>query len=694
MIYQNFTNFLKNRTIELVGLVFIFFALLLAISFFSYSPSDPTVLYEVEAENIKNLLGLYGGIIADFLLQSFGLTSFLILITIISWGVNLIINKNIKKIKYKIFYLFLYIIFSSLFIYITHNNSFWLIDNGNSGFVGKIIFNKIVTILPLAKHDYSVFIFLILSIIFFILALEINFKYLLTVFKSTFKFFKINNDLKIQEIPTNVVDSQDFEAEKIQQAFSFDKNPEAKEVSIKRENFKNFRLPPLELLEKNPSKINLLDLSKNRPEGTFIEKILLDFGIDGKITKINNGPVVSLYEFEPAPGVKVSKIINLSDDLARNTSSTSARVSTIPGKNTVGIEIPNESRESVYLKEIIGNEKFQKKDIKLPIAIGKSISGLPIVGDLTAMPHLLIAGTTGSGKSVCINTIIVSLLYRLSPDLCKFILIDPKMLELSAYEGIPHLLSPVITDSKQAASALGWTVREMNNRYKLMSKEGVRNIDGYNTKHKLKMPYIVVVVDEMSDLMLVAGKEIENYIQKLSQMARAAGIHIIMATQRPSVDVITGTIKANFPTRISFRVSSKIDSRTILGEQGAEQLLGNGDMLFMSSANQIVRIHGPYVSEKEIEKITNTLRAQGEPDYIDEITASEKNDNTDYRSDNDADELYNQALEIIKTEGKASTSFLQRKLQIGYNRAARIIDMMEEKGVVSKANHVGKREVL
>jgi len=310
------------------------------------------------------------------------------------------------------------------------------------------------------------------------------------------------------------------------------------------------------------------------------------------------------------------------------------------------------------------------------------------------MPHLLIAGTTGSGKSVCINTIIVSLLYKLTPDLCKFILIDPKMLELSAYEGIPHLLSPVITDSKKAASALSWTVREMNSRYKLMSKDGVRNIDGYNAKHKLKMPYIVVVVDEMSDLMLVAGKEIENYIQKLSQMARAAGIHIIMATQRPSVDVITGTIKANFPTRISFRVSSKIDSRTILGEQGAEQLLGNGDMLFMSSANKMVRIHGPYVSEKEIEKITNVLRSQGKPDYIDEIIVDNKSDNSDYKSDNDTDELYNQALNIIKTEGKASTSFLQRKLQIGYNRAARIIDMMEEKAIVSKANHVGKREVL
>jgi len=306
----------------------------------------------------------------------------------------------------------------------------------------------------------------------------------------------------------------------------------------------------------------------------------------------------------------------------------------------------------------------------------------------------LIAGTTGSGKSVCINTIITSLLYKLSPDICKFILIDPKMLELSSYEGIPHLLSPVITDAKKATSALGWTVKEMNSRYKLMSKVGVRNIDGYNAKHKLKMPYIVVVVDEMSAMMLVAGKEIENYIQKLSQMARAAGIHIIMATQRPSVDVITGTIKANFPTRISFQVSSKIDSRTILGEQGAEQLLGKGDMLFMSSANRIIRIHGPYVSEKEIEQISGVLRAQGEPEYVEEITANDKNQNSESIISEDSDELYSKALEIIKSEGKASTSFLQRKLQIGYNRAARIIDIMEEKGIVSKANHVGKREVL
>ena len=698
MIYKNITDFLKKRTVELIGLTLIFTALLLAISFFTYSPSDPTLIYGGENIAVNNLLGVYGGQVADFLLQAFGLVAFLVLISITIWGITLVVKKKINRILFKFFYLILYLIFTCVFIHMTFNNSFWLIDNGNSGFVGQILYNSISNIFPNINNDYVVFIFIILSFFFFFIASNINIKYFWKVFKNIFRIFSQNNNSgtqseHIKDHTQNLVENND-QTEVPQQIFSFEKNNKSQTTNIKYSEFKNFKLPSVDLLEKKPTKINLLDRPNNRPDGKFIEKILLDFGIDGKITQINDGPVVSLYEFEPAPGVKVSKIINLSDDLARNTSSTSARVSIIPGKNTVGIEIPNESRESVYLREIISNERFHKKEIKLPISLGKSISGIPVVGDLTSMPHLLIAGTTGSGKSVCINTIIVSLLYKLNPDLCKFILIDPKMLELSAYEGIPHLLTPVITDSKKAASALGWTVREMNSRYKLMSMEGVRNIDGYNAKHKLKMPYIVVVVDEMSDLMLVAGKEIESYIQKLSQMARAAGIHIIMATQRPSVDVITGTIKANFPTRISFRVSSKIDSRTILGEQGSEQLLGNGDMLFMSSANRIVRIHGPYVSEKEIEKITNVLRAQGMPDYIEEITTSNQNDSNESISTAETDELYNQALNIIKTEGKASTSFLQRKLQIGYNRAARIIDMMEEKGIVSKANHVGKREVL
>jgi len=683
------TNFLKKRTFELLGLVLVLSSVALAIAFSTYSPEDPSFIYGDKNFEIQNFFGIYGSSIADFLLQSFGLASFLLLLNFLFWGLDLIIKKELRRIILKLFLVILYLSLGTLFIYLTFNNSFWLIDNGNSGFVGEIIYEFINTWVPWIDNDYFVYGLLILTLIFFSLSADINYKKTISLILSLFKRKSVEN------IETNFNKSTEIQSqtlEKPQQSFSFDINTGSQKEQTATKT--KYRLPDINYLEKRMSKLSS-DGNKDRPDASFMEKILLDFGINGKIKTINNGPVVSLYEFEPAPGVKVSKIINLSEDLARNTSSTSTRVSVIPGKNTVGIEIPNEDRESVTLREIISNDNFQKKDIRLPIALGKSISGMPIVGDLTSMPHLLIAGTTGSGKSVCINTIIVSLLYRLSPELCKFILIDPKMLELSTYEGIPHLLTPVITDAKKATSALSWTVKEMNSRYKLMSKVGVRNIDGYNSKHRLKMPYIVVVVDEMSDLMLVAGKEIENYIQKLSQMARAAGIHIIMATQRPSVDVITGTIKANFPTRISFQVSSKIDSRTILGEQGAEQLLGKGDMLFMSSANRIVRIHGPYVSEQEIEKITNTLRAQGEPDYMEEITSQETMENSLTTSnEGDEDELFNQAVEIIKTEGKASTSFLQRKLQIGYNRAARIIDMMEEKGIVSKANHVGKREVL
>ena len=692
---NSLTNFLKKRTFELLGLILILTGIGLAISFATYAPEDPSFIYGDSNIEIKNFFGIYGSSIADFLLQSFGVASFLLLANLLFWGINLLIKKEIKRIILKLFLVVTYLTLGSIFIYLTFNNSFWLIDNGNSGFVGEVSYNFISNIAPWINSQYSLFGLFFLTLIFFILSSDLNVKKIIVqIFKSFLSLFKNKKETSpVNDFSNDKVDEEVSLTEKPQQSFIFDNVTKEDKQTVQTKI--KYKLPSLEFLEKSSSESSLLDENKSRPDAEFMEKVLLDFGIDGKIKNINNGPVVSLYEFEPAPGVKVSKIINLSEDLARNTSSTSTRVSVIPGKNTVGIEIPNEVRNSVSLREIISNERFQKKEIRLPIALGKGISGTPIVGDLTSMPHLLIAGTTGSGKSVCINTIIVSLLYKLNPDLCKFILIDPKMLELSTYEGIPHLLTPVITDAKKATSALAWTVKEMNSRYKLMSKVGVRNIDGYNSKHKLKMPYIVVVVDEMSDLMLVSGKEIENYIQKLSQMARAAGIHIIMATQRPSVDVITGTIKANFPTRISFQVSSKIDSRTILGEQGAEQLLGKGDMLFMSSANRIIRIHGPYVSEQEIEKIANTLRAQGEPDYIEEITSQEnKEDTVTSVEGGDEDELYNQALEIIKSEGKASTSFLQRKLQIGYNRAARIIDMMEEKGIVSKANHVGKREVL
>jgi S-DNA-T family DNA segregation ATPase FtsK/SpoIIIE len=589
------------------------------------------------------------------------------------------------------FYIILYLIFGTLFFAHYYSDVYALYINGNSGFVGKYLNQTFLKSLILINEHIFFYILILNIFICFLFSINFNLIKFFIFIKKIF-IFLISKDNKNYTDKSEIINEyipQDEIKNLIQEDLPFIKSENKSETKIK------FKLPSFELL-KAPAKKERENFKKNEThDPEFLEKILMDFGVNGHIKKVSHGPVVTLNEFEPAAGVKVSKIINLSDDIARNTSSESARIATIPGSNTVGIELPNNIRENVYLSEILSNTDFKKKDIKLPIALGKNISGKPIIGDLASMPHLLIAGTTGSGKSVCINTIILSLLYRHTPDKCKFILIDPKMLELSTYEGIPHLLCPVITEAKKAASVLGWVVKEMESRYRLMTKEGVRNIDGYNTKHKLPMPYIVVVVDEMSDLMLVAGKEIENYIQKLSQMARAAGIHIIMATQRPSVDVITGTIKANFPTRISFQVTSKIDSRTILGEQGAEQLLGKGDMLYMSSANRIVRIHAPFVSDNEIEKINNSLRTQAEPDYIDEIlNFADEKEIGDNKSQGDKDELYQSALEIIRSEGKASTSFLQRKLQIGYNRAARIIDMMEADGVVSKANHVGKRDVL
>ncbi|MBO6493146.1 MAG: DNA translocase FtsK 4TM domain-containing protein, partial [Pelagibacteraceae bacterium] len=671
--YNIVLDFFKRRFFELFGLILVGFFFLFIYSLINYSPEDTTLIYRSNSLETENILKAYSGIVADFFLQCFGLVSFLLAVSIFSWGVNLIINKNILNIISKIFYIILYINFGCLFIYITNNNSFWLVDNGNSGLVGEQSFNFINKFLPVIENNFFKSALLLLTLSFFILGSGINLKKIcINIFYFLKGLLKKNNNKEIlnNDSRAEIPNTNDSSTPIKQQSFSFKNfNDNKRDV---------YKLPLINLLEKKQSQISKNIISKDiNPD--FMEKILLDFGIKGKITKINNGPVVSLYEFEPAPGIKVSKIMNLSDDIARNTSSVSTRVSIMPGKNTIGIEIPNSKRDSVILSEIISSNNFNKKEIKLPIALGKSISGLSIVGDLNAMPHLLIAGTTGSGKSVCINTIILSLLYKLSPERCKFILIDPKMLELSTYEGIPHLLCPVITEAKKATSALGWTVKEMENRYRLMTREGVRNIEGYNNNNKTVMPYIVVIVDEMSDLMLVAGKEIENYVQKLSQMARAAGIHIIMATQRPSVDVITGTIKANFPTRISFQVSSKIDSRTILGEQGAEQLLGKGDMLFMSSANRIMRIHSPYVSENEIEKINSFLRSQEEPDYVHEIMgfADEKNFDQSFAESEKKDQLYKNAIELVKSEGKASTSFLQRKLQIGYNRAARIIDMME-----------------
>ena len=682
--------FCINRIAEFVGLFIISISIFLIISLATYSPEDPNFIFP-ENTVIENLMGSKGSFISDLLFQSFGLIAILIPFTFFFTGIKIFLSKKFLIIIENIFFTILYIIFGCLFFQAFSEKSYWLIINGNDGFVGNIFSDTFLLNFITKTEKFSFYVLIFLTSFLFLKSINFRVSYIFILLKKILQFFKR------KDISESIVDNTSFDKPvevqenetRIQENFSFEK-PKQQEVK----KFK-FDLPTLDFLKK-PSKKERESSSEIKVNEETLEKILLDFGVEGKIKKISNGPVVTLNEFEPAPGVKVSKIINLSEDIARNTSSESARIATIPGSSSIGIELPKSSRENVYLSEIISSKDFSKKNIKLPIALGKSISGAPITGDLASMPHLLIAGTTGSGKSVCINTIILSLLYRHSPEKCKFILIDPKMLELSTYEGIPHLLCPVITEAKKAASVLGWVVKEMESRYRLMTKVGVRNIDGYNEKHKLSMPYIVVIVDEMSDLMLVAGKEIENYIQKLSQMARAAGIHIIMATQRPSVDVITGTIKANFPTRISFQVTSKIDSRTILGEQGAEQLLGKGDMLYMSSANKIVRIHAPFVSEDEIEKINNFLRSQAEPEYIDEILnfADEKDTKSTNSDDENLDELYQTALEIVKSERKASTSFLQRKLQIGYNRAARIVDQMELNGEVSKANHVGKREVL
>ena len=689
---QSTINFGIHRVIEIIGITILIAGILLLISLISFSPDDPNFIFPDNTE-IKNILGFRGSFTADIFFQSFGVIALLIPFSLIASSINIIINKKIILMIESIFLMIVYSILGSLFFSFFYPIAFKLYINGNGGFIGRYLETTFLNSVISLNSQVSYYILALSILILFLFSIQFKINSFYGFINKIFKFLfskKERSYTNKNEIISEFIPQEEIKS-LIQEDLPFIKNEN------KTDNKKiKFKLPSIDLLkipiQKDKGKLKDDDFI----DSEFLEKILLDFGVNGDIKKVSHGPVVTLNEFEPAAGVKVSKIINLSDDIARNTSSESARIATIPGRSTIGIELPNSTRENVYLSEILSNADFTKKDIRLPIALGKNISGIPVVGDLASMPHLLIAGTTGSGKSVCINTIILSLLYRHTPDKCKFILIDPKMLELSTYEGIPHLLCPVITEAKKAASVLGWVVKEMENRYRLMTKEGVRNIDGYNSKHTLAMPYIVVVVDEMSDLMLVAGKEIENYIQKLSQMARAAGIHIIMATQRPSVDVITGTIKANFPTRISFQVTSKIDSRTILGEQGAEQLLGKGDMLYMSSANRIVRIHAPFVSDNEIEKVNNYLRSQAEPNYVDEILsfADEKEIGENSSSSSDKDELYQAALDIIRSEGKASTSFLQRKLQIGYNRAARIIDMMEADGIVSKANHVGKRDVL
>lgn len=757
---EEIVSFFKRRSFEVLGFLLIILGACTLLSLLTYQSQDMSWDTMREGEVSHNIMGTFGSYFSDFSLQFIGLSSYLMTFLWVVWGIHVLLFHHISYLKWRLIGLPLMLVCCCGGL--AGMDLGFFVKSG--GGLGSLIHNGcMVFLMKLGISGW------VLSLLLFIAGITL-FVLILGVPKEMWKSFgavswiilkggavKIKNLImssrgsketfsssletssSSSQVIGSIVDGTpepepliDLSPSKErQQNHSKDKKTPASVLSkVRSMDANGYQFPSLDLLQKetkdgrNDSSLSQEFLKEN---SNRLKKILEDFGVEGDVLNAYPGPVVTLYEFKPAPGVKSSRVIGLADDIARSTSSLSTRISVIPGVNALGIEIPNPVKEKVFMRSLLEGTVFNNPGLKLPLALGKNISGDPVVGDLTRMPHLLIAGTTGSGKSVSINTMIVSLLYRLSPEECKFIMIDPKMLELSVYDGIPHLLTPVVTDPHKAVMALKWVVREMESRYQLMSKLGVRNIEGYNEridsarskgeiiKHKIqtgfdnqtgrplieehpldmrKIPFIVVVVDEMADLMLVAGKDIEAAVQRLAQMARAAGIHLIMATQRPSVDVITGTIKANFPTRISFHVTSKIDSRTILGEQGAEQLLGQGDMLYMKPGGRIVRVHGPFVEDREVERVVEFLRTQGAPVYEDAISDEGFGSDSLGEDGDSGDDLYDQALSIILRERKASTSFIQRHLQIGYNRAARIIEKMESEGVVSKPNHVGKREIL
>ncbi len=700
------------RLVEFFGVCVFFVAMATFVALISYCPEDPSFNTAIDGF-VSNLLSSPGSYYSDLMVQFFGKSSYLFSFLLMSFGYQLIEYHVVSY--FRIVCGIFSCILSATFFSLVHWDNF-------SGVVGSISKKYLNLYGGEIFETYKIYFCIlvgILSLSLFLLAIRFHF----STVKECFFYFKnllMKGEEKIQELTPAVQIKRKSEEKKS----SSKKNAKTPTAAVSK-----FALPSITLLSEPKINGEKLSDSELKSRSENLMKVLEDFGIKGEIVGVSPGPVVTLYELTPAAGIKSSRVIGLASDIARYMSAISARVSVIPGKNVLGIELPNVKRQTVYLREILESNAYSRSPAALPISLGKDISGDPMVVDLAKMPHLLIAGTTGSGKSVGINAMIMSLLYRLPPEKCKFIMVDPKMLELSIYDDIPHLLTPVVTDPKKAVVALKWAVKEMESRYKAMSKVGVRNIENYNAKlaslkasgeeitrrvhtgfdpetggpvyetQKMEMnpfPYIVIIVDEMADLMLVAGKDIEVAVQRLAQMARAAGIHLIMATQRPSVDVITGTIKANFPTRISFQVSSKIDSRTILGEQGAEQLLGQGDMLYMSSGGRTTRVHCPFVSDGEVEKITNALREQGEPQYIEDVLEDDEglSDSSSNEGANENDPLYREAVDLIMREGKASTSFIQRHLKIGYNRAARIIDMMENAGIVSAANHVGKREIL
>jgi S-DNA-T family DNA segregation ATPase FtsK/SpoIIIE len=764
---------IARRLSEIGGVALIAVAGGLAAALGSWSVQDPSLSHATSAP-VRNLLGVPGAVAADLLMQLIGVGALALILPVAVWGWRLITHRSVDRERLRLILWTAGVLAATAFASCLPTGTAWPLPTGLGGVVGDALLRLPAWLFgaPLAGSVRIVLAACIGLGALGALAVAMGFEWrrrqrpraaepidtedderpsvslgwlyhaLLSIAARLGRMFAHRTPMPRHTAAPAIAPDEDLgeeepEIEDEEEADAAErparKRPRAAPRPARRRR-DGFEFPALELLTAaKSSDRHTLSVEAIQENATALEGVLGDFGVRGEIINARPGPVVTLYELEPAPGIKSSRVIGLADDIARSMSALSTRVAVVPGRNAIGIELPNPRRERVYLRELLDSDDYTGTGAKLPLCLGKTIGGESVIVDLARMPHLLIAGTTGSGKSVAINTMILSLVYRLRPEECRLIMVDPKMLELSVYDGIPHLLTPVVTDPKKAIVALKWAVREMEERYRKMSKLGVRNVDGYNArvaeaqsrgetltrtvhtgydresgeaiyeKERLEvdhLPYVVVIVDEMADLMMVAGKDIEGAIQRLAQMARAAGIHVILATQRPSVDVITGTIKANFPTRISFQVTSKIDSRTILGEQGAEQLLGQGDMLYMAGGGRISRVHGPFVSDEEVEKVVRHLKTQGAPQYLEAVTASDEEDEDNPVFDatamggGETNDLYQQAVQVVMRDRKASTSYIQRRLQIGYNRAASIMERMEEEGIVGAANHAGKREIL
>jgi S-DNA-T family DNA segregation ATPase FtsK/SpoIIIE len=763
-------RFIRRRLIEILALALFVCAVVLTLALVSFQPSDPSLNVATGAAS-QNRLGAPGALVADFLLQWFGLAGALPALVLAAWAWRMFSHRGLPWILVHVTMTPLLFASACGFLAGLNPPENWPLVTGLGGVIGDGVHHGLASLLHWAQVEYLppwlvTGTLAAIALLALAMTLGIDIGEWRTVGRGAVSAASLaggaarytagaagrlrarageglrRREPRIFDDGEDATEPEIVEAAKPQRQRRVAKS-KAKPKKSRRARKEEqptldllqdgeYQLPPLYLLQEpeSTSKNRAISTEALEQNARLLESVLDDYGVRGHIVNIRRGPVVTLYELEPAAGTKTSRVIGLADDIARSMSARSVRIAVVPERNAIGIELPNRERETVFLRELLSTADYERTSSILPLALGKDIAGAPVLADLARMPHLLIAGTTGSGKSVAINTMVLSLLYRMSPDQCRLIMIDPKMLELSVYDGIPHLLTPVVTDPGKAILALKWAVREMENRYRAMASLGVRNIASYNQRLNeaeargeeltrtvqtgydedsgepifevqqldLKaMPYIVVVVDEMADLMMVAGKEIEAAVQRLAQMARASGIHIMLATQRPSVDVITGTIKANFPTRVSFQVTAKVDSRTILGEQGAEQLLGMGDLLYMANGGRITRVHGPFVSDDEVESVVKFLKKQGRPDYLLSVTEEvpESGDGGfNAHGKSDGDNLFDRAVEIVAHHQKASTSFLQRQLKIGYNRAADLIDRMEAEGIIGRANHVGKREVL